>query len=69
MNKPIIKIHNVETGEIIEREMNDAEFADWENQQAKAAQEAEAKAAAVIAKSALLEKLGITEEEAKLLLG
>lgn len=68
MSKPIIKIHNVETGEIIEREMNEAEFAEWENQQAKAAQEAQIKAEAAAAKAALLEKLGITEDEAKLLL-
>ena len=65
---PIIKIHNVETGEIIEREMNAEELAQWEADQAKAKTEAEAKAEAAAAKVALLEKLGITEEEAKLLL-
>jgi hypothetical protein len=27
MTKPIVKIHNIETDEIIEREMTDAEFA------------------------------------------
>jgi len=27
MTNPNIKIHNVETGEVIEREMTDAEFA------------------------------------------
>ncbi len=26
MSKPLIRIHNVETDEIIDREMNDAEF-------------------------------------------
>lgn len=30
MSKPIIKIHDVETGVIIEREMNDEEFAQYE---------------------------------------
>jgi hypothetical protein len=30
MSKPIIKIHDVETGVIIEREMNEAEFAQYE---------------------------------------
>lgn len=57
------------TGEAIERDMTSDELAhvakiklDQENAQAKAQQDAEAK-------SALLEKLGITAEEAALLLG
>lgn len=68
MSKPIIKIVNVSTGEEIEREMTDDEFArykaDLDAEKARKA-EAEAKAAAKIV---LLEKLGITEDEAKLLL-
>jgi len=68
MTKPIIKIHNVTTGEIIEREMDDAELSEFEADQAlRATAQAEAEAKA-IAKSALLEKLGITAEEAVLLL-
>lgn len=66
---PKILIHNVETGEIIEREMNAEELAQWEADKAESAKrqaEAEAKAAQ---KAALLDKLGITEDEAKLLLG
>lgn len=69
MTKPFIKIHNAETGEEIEREMNAEELvayeADQSNYQAFKAEET-AKAAA---KNALLERLGITEAEAKLLLG
>ena len=65
---PIIKIHNATTGEIIEREMNEQELAQLEIDKAKAEAEAQAKAEAQAAKAALLEKLGITEEEAKLLL-
>ncbi len=64
-----IKIHNTETGEVIEREMNSDELAQWETDQAKAAAETQAKAEAAAARAALLSKLGITEEEAKLLLG
>ena len=64
----LIKIHNAQTNEVIEREMNAEEFAQWESDQAKAAVEAQAKAQATAAKAALLDKLGITEEEAKLLL-
>ena len=66
--KPMVRIHNIETDEIIDREMNDAEFAQYQADQAAQATlqaEAEAKAAA---KAALLEQLGITEEQAKLLL-
>ena len=69
MSKPIIKIHNVETGEIIEREMNDAEFAQYQADQANETQrqaEAQAKAAA---RQAVLDRLGLTEDEARLLLG
>lgn len=60
--------HNVETGETFERDATAAEIAQFELDAAeKAAQEAETRAKAE-AKSALLEKLGITEDEAKLLL-
>jgi hypothetical protein len=66
----IEKIHNAQTGqiEIIEREETDQEKAEREAAELKAAQaqaEAEAKAQA---KAILLEKLGITEQEARLLL-
>lgn len=61
-------IHNVETGEIIERELNKAEKDQQKIDEAALTAiqaEAEAKAAQ---KAELLAKLGITEEEAKLLL-
>lgn len=63
-----IKIHNVETGEVIEREMTKAEKdqAALDNAQMLARLEAEAQKAAE--KAALLAKLGITDDEAKLLL-
>ena len=64
----IIKEHNATTGEIIEREINAEELAAWEIAKAKAQAEAEAEAAKAAEKAALLEKLGITEDEAKLLL-
>jgi len=67
--RPTIRIHNTETDEIIDREMNDAEFAAYEaDQAANTASKAEAEAKAQ-AKAALLTKLGITAEEAQLLLG
>lgn len=68
MSKPIIRIHNTETNEIIDREMTDAEFTQFEADQAEAkARKAEAEAKAQ-AKAELLERLGITADEAKLLL-
>ena len=68
MKKPEITIHNAETNEVIEREMNDDEFAQYEaDQAAQVAAQAEAEAKAT-AKAALLEQLGITEEQARLLL-
>lgn len=63
-----IKEHNVETNEVIERDMNAEELAQLAESQAEAVALAEAKAAKEAAKNALLEKLGITEDEAKLLL-
>jgi len=68
MTKPIIRIHNQETNEVIDREMNDVEFAQYQsNQAAQAIAKAEAEAKAK-AKADLLAKLGITTEEAALLL-
>ena len=63
-----IKIHNVETGEVVEREMNDEELAQWEADKAAQSAKREAEATKLADKAALLERLGITEEEAKLLL-
>jgi len=72
MTKPTIMFHNTETNEIVEREMNAEELAQWESDIAYYAAKAElAKAEAeakATQKAALLDKLGITEDEAKLLL-
>lgn len=62
-------IHNVDTGEIVEREMNAEELAQWEADQAIAAATAATQAETEAARQALLDKLGITADEAKLLLG
>lgn len=64
----MIRIHNQQTNEIVDREMTDAEFAEYKIEQAKyQADKAEAETKAQ-AKIQLLERLGITEDEAKLLL-
>jgi len=68
MTRPMVRIHNIETNEIIDREMNDLEFEQYEADQAIAIIKAQAETDAAEAKAALLERLGITEDEAKLLL-
>lgn len=64
----MIRIHNTETDEIIDREMNAAELKQYEADQAKFKADQAKFKADEIAKSDLLAKLGITEDEAKLLL-
>ena len=64
----MVRIHDLATNEVIDREMNDLEFAEYEAEQtARIAAENEL-IAKTNAKSALLEKLGLSAEEAKLLL-
>jgi hypothetical protein len=69
MTKPFIVIHNTTTGEIIEREMTAQELAQQEADLAVAEAKAQVKAEAQAKRQTLLAKLGITEDEAKLLLG
>jgi hypothetical protein len=70
MTRPFIRIHNVELNEIIDREMNDEEFAIYQADQAAStlektkAQEAAAKKAAAEAK---LAALGLTADDLKAL--
>jgi hypothetical protein len=68
MTNPTVRIHNLETNEIIDCEMTEAELA--QRQASKAKDEAESNAAALLKdkKAALLARLGITAEEATLLL-
>lgn len=68
MTKPTIKIHNIETDEIVEREMTDTEYAELEKyndeiQKSKAEQAAKAKT-----RQAVLDKLGLTPDEVAALL-
>ena len=64
----IIKEHNVTTGVIIEREMTEAEIEQMQIDEAEALAKAQAQATKAAQKAALLEQLGITEDQAKLLL-
>ena len=67
MSRPIVRIYTA-SNEFIDREMNDDEFAQYQIDQAQyQAEKAEAEAKAQ-AKAELLERLGITADEAELLL-
>ena len=65
----MIRIHNTETDEIIDREMNDAEFAQHQKDQAaNAIAQAEAQVKEN-AKAAILDRIGLTADELKTILG
>jgi hypothetical protein len=68
-SRPMVRIHNAETNEVIDREMNDAEFAQYQADKAAQAAADEAKAKSEADKAALLARLGLTEDELKTILG
>lgn len=68
MANPTIKIHDLATGEEIIREMDADELKQWEIDKANAEEIELQEAQKELAKEALLTKLGITEDEARLLL-
>jgi len=57
------------TNEVIDREMTDTEFAKYKALQAADKAAAKTQADKAIAKTALLDRLGITADEAQLLIG
>jgi hypothetical protein len=63
-----VTIHNVETGQIVTRPLNNQELAQQEIDAANAVAQKEAETHKAAEKSALLARLGITEQEAKLLI-
>lgn len=65
----MIRIHNAETGETIDREMTDEEYSNYLNIQKQFQEEQEKLIEMAKKRQDLLDKLGITEEEAQLLLG
>jgi hypothetical protein len=68
MTRPTKRVHNLETNTVQDIELNDEEYAVYlEDIEANETRLAEAEAKAT-AKAALLAQLGITEEQAKLLL-
>jgi hypothetical protein len=69
MTNPIVRIHDIETNEIIDREMTAEEFVQYELDKITEAARLSELTNKAAAKAALLAKLGITEDEAALLLG
>lgn len=72
LQRPIIKIHNLETGEEIERQMTQEEYNQYLQEEAKESElqaEAEAKAAARQSALEKLAALGLTEAEIQALAG
>ena len=67
--RPMVRIHNTETDEVIDREMNDAEFEAYQADKAIELAAAQAKAKAEADKAAILTRLGLTEDELKTILG
>ena len=55
----MVRIHNSQTNEVIDREMTDAEFADYQAQQAKDEATEKAIEKAATDKAALLAKMGV----------
>ena len=66
---PTIQEFNMATGETVTREFTAEEFAQWEVNQTAAIAADAAAAQKAADRAALLTQLGITEEQAKLLLG
>jgi hypothetical protein len=73
MANPLITVGNELHNNVVTREMTDAEFVQHKKLIADAEKslkaQAKAKAERQVARTALLTKLGITEQEAQLLLG
>lgn len=70
MTKPSIRIHNIETDEIIDREMTDAEYVEYQKFQQSVKAEKQVELAAQAAKEtaqAKLEALGLTTDDLRAL--
>ena len=68
MTKEMMAIYDMATGQELTREMTEAELTVLNEAKAKAAQDIIDQESKAAAKAALLEKLGITADEATLLL-
>lgn len=69
MAKPMIRIHDAETNEIVDREMTDAELTEYEDSLEAARLADEQRQAVEKKKTEVLEKLGLSADELAALLG
>ena len=67
MTNPTIRIHDLETNEVIDREMNAEELSQFEGENAAVAESKATKAAEKAAATAKLAALGLTEDDLKAL--
>jgi hypothetical protein len=67
--KPMVRIHNSETDEVIDREMNDAEYAQFLADQAENVLVRAEIQSRETAKTAILDRIGLTADELKTILG
>ena len=69
MSKPMISILDAQTGEEVTREMNAAEFAQYKADQSDYEIQKAEKANKATAKAAILDRIGLTADELKTILG
>ena len=69
MSRPMIRTHNSATDEIIDREMNDSEYAKYQADQVAETERLAAEEAKAAEKTAILARLGLTADELKTILG
>ena len=67
--RPTIRVHDSISDEVIDREMNDAEFAEYNKLIDELAQEKIARETMATERQAIADRLGLTADELKLLLG
>ena len=67
--RPIIRIHNTETDEVIDREMTDAEYTQHLKDVAESKARKAEEESKETAKSAILDRMGLTADELKTILG
>ena len=67
--RPNIRIHDLSTNEIIDRPMNDQEFDQWKLDQVNNDKLIADRQAQNLQRAVILDRLGLTVDELKLLLG
>jgi len=68
MSRPLVTIYDAD-GTFVTREMNDDEYAQWQKDKAQAKAKQDEADAKETQRQAILDRLGLTADEAKLLLG